>query len=67
MSETMTVKGRSDDIALLKACYRMFFPDWEIEEFPRWLKDIEDAVEGRAVDLPQPCRAGALGRSRTTL
>jgi hypothetical protein len=67
MMERMRVKGRSDDIALLKACYRMFFPEWEIEDFPRWLKDIEDAVEGRTADLPQPCLSGALIRNRITL
>lgn len=67
MDEMLKVKGRSEDVTMLKACYRMFFSNWDIEQFPEWLKDMEDAVEGRAVDLPQPNAAGGPGRNQPTL
>lgn len=44
MRSKVSVKGRSEDIALMKACYRIFFPEWEVEEFPEWLRDIEEGV-----------------------
>lgn len=47
MRRKLIVKGHSEDIAVLKACYRMFFPEWEVEEFPEWLKDMEESVCSR--------------------
>ena len=63
MSRKLIVKGRSEDIALMRACYRLFFSEWEVENFPDWLNDMEEDAGRGMISFNSTRRSSAQSKA----